>query len=311
MSSKSIKVAASGTVANVSCGFDCLGYSLDDPFDVVTIKTSPKPKINITVQGIKSDKIPLITEKNTAGKAVLSMLNNLDIKKGFNIDISKGIPPGSGIGSSAASAAAALIGVNQLLDCPLSNEDLIIHGMVGEQVASGSFHADNIAPALLGGIVLVHSYDPLEIYRLPVPNNLISTVALPDFTINTKEARGLLPKKVPLKSAVKQASNLAAFTISLYQNDFNLMGKSMVDFFAEPVRSELIPGFKSVHKSVMKTGAIGCGISGSGPSVFALSDNLKKGKEIAKLMHEEFQNNGLDSITYTSKINKNPPNILD
>ena len=311
MSSKSIKVGASGTVANVSCGFDCLGYALKEPSDILTIKASPKPKIEITVRGKKSDKIPLAPEKNTAGKAVISLLNSLELKQGFNIDIYKGIPPGSGIGSSAASAAAALIGVNQLLDCPISNKDLIIHGMVGEQVASGSFHADNITPALLGGIVLVHNYDPLEIHKLPVPDNLVSSVALPDFMINTKEARKLLPKKVPLKSAVKQASNLAAFTISLYQNNFDLMSKSMIDLFAEPFRSELIPGFKSVHKSVMNAGAIGCGISGSGPSVFALSDNLEKGQEISKIMQKEFQNNGLNSISYTSKINQSAPSILD
>tara|TARA_B100000029_G_scaffold486568_1_gene541068 strand:+ start:1381 stop:2316 length:936 start_codon:yes stop_codon:yes gene_type:complete len=311
MLGESIKVAASGTVANVSCGFDCLGYSIEKPNDIVIIKASSKPKIKLSVKGNKSDKIPLIPEKNTAGKAIISMLNSLDIKKGFNIIINKGIPPGSGIGSSAASAAAALFGVNQLLDKPLTNEDLIIHGMVGEQVASGSFHADNIAPALLGGIVLVNSYDPLEIHKLPVPDNLISTIALPDFSINTKEARGLLPKKVPLKSAVKQASNLAAFTISLYQNDYNLMGKAMMDFFAEPVRSELIPGFKSVYNVAMHAGAIGCGISGSGPSIFALSENKDLGKKIGDLMHKEFQKNGINSITYTSKINQNSPIILD
>tara|TARA_Y100000590_G_scaffold254976_1_gene286271 strand:+ start:1013 stop:1948 length:936 start_codon:yes stop_codon:yes gene_type:complete len=311
MLGESIKVAASGTVANVSCGFDCLGYSIEKPNDIVIIKASSKPKIKLSVKGNKSDKIPLIPEKNTAGKAIISMLNSLDIKKGFNIIINKGIPPGSGIGSSAASAAAALYGVNQLLDKPLTNKDLIIHGMVGEQVASGSFHADNIAPALLGGIVLVNSYDPLEIHKLPVPDNLISTIALPDFSINTKEARGLLPKKVPLKSAVKQASNLAAFTISLYQNDYNLMGKAMTDFFAEPVRSELIPGFKSVYNVAMHAGAIGCGISGSGPSIFALSENKDLGKKIGDLMHKEFQKNGINSITYTSKINQNSPIILD
>ncbi len=311
MLGESIKVAASGTVANVSCGFDCLGYSIEKPNDIVIIKASSKPKIKLSVKGNKSDKIPLIPEKNTAGKAIISMLNSLAIKKGFNIIINKGIPPGSGIGSSAASAAAALFGVNQLLDKPLTNEDLIIHGMVGEQVASGSFHADNIAPALLGGIVLVNSYDPLEIHKLPVPDNLISTIALPDFSINTKEARGLLPKKVPLKSAVKQASNLAAFTISLYQNDYNLMGKAMTDFFAEPVRSELIPGFKSVYNAAMHAGAIGCGISGSGPSIFALSENKDLGKKIGDLMHKEFQKNGINSITYTSKINQNSPIILD
>ena len=311
MLGESIKVAASGTVANVSCGFDCLGYSIEKPNDIVIIKASSKPKIKLSVKGNKSDKIPLIPEKNTAGKAIISMLNSLDIKKGFNIIINKGIPPGSGIGSSAASAAAALYGVNQLLDKPLTNKDLIIHGMVGEQVASGSFHADNIAPALLGGIVLVNSYDPLEIHKLPVPDNLISTIALPDFSINTKEARGLLPKKVPLKSAVKQASNLAAFTISLYQNDYNLMGKAMTDFFAEPVRSELIPGFKSVYNVAMHAGAIGCGISGSGPSIFALSENKDLGKKIGDLMHKEFQKNGINSITYTSKINQSSPIILD
>ena len=205
MTVKSIKVRATGSVANVSCGFDCIGYAIAKPVDTVTIKTKDSPGVHITLSGSKADTIPPAAKYNTAGKAILSLLNSLDIDQGFNVHIEKGIPPGSGLGSSAASAAAAVVGVNELLGNPLKLEELLVHGMAGEAVASGGFHADNIAPALFGGIILIRSYDPLDILQLPVPENLFSTVVLPDFAINTRDARNKLPNPVPLKSDVDQA----------------------------------------------------------------------------------------------------------
>ncbi|MBC8322902.1 MAG: homoserine kinase [Candidatus Marinimicrobia bacterium] len=310
MANKSIIVKAPATVANVSCGFDCIGYAINEPGDILTIEKQDNPGIVISISGSKSDSIPVVPENNTAGKAILSLLDALGSKQGFKIHIEKGIPPGSGIGSSAASAAAAVVGANELLDKPLNNGELLVHGMAGEAVASGGFHGDNIAPSLFGGIILIRSYDPLDILKLPVPEDLFSTAVLPDMIINTKEARQMLPKNVPLESAVEQAGNLAGFTLGLHESDFDLLGRSMVDLFAEPHRAKLIPGYENVRQSAMDTGAIGCGISGSGPAVFALSDSLEKAKNIGLAMVSTFKNSGLTSQSYCSPIHTQPPEIL-
>ena len=308
---KIIKVRATSSVANVSCGFDCIGYSIGEPSDDLTIETQDKPGIKIVISGLKAGSIPTAAENNTAGKAILSFLNTIESQQGFKIKIKKGIPPGSGIGSSAASAAAAVVGINELMGNPLPLEDLLVHGMAGEAVASGGFHADNIAPALFGGMILIRSYDPLDILNLPIPENLFSTAVLPDFTVNTKDARRMLPKRVPLKSAVEQAGNLAGFTLGLHRADFDLLGRSMVDLFAEPVRADLIPGYHLVRQAAMDTGAIGCGISGSGPALFALCNSEDTSRKVGTAMVEAFKKNGLNSIAYPSPIHRKPPEILD
>ncbi|MDP7564586.1 MAG: homoserine kinase, partial [Candidatus Marinimicrobia bacterium] len=218
--------------------------------------------------------------------------------------------PGSGLGSSAASAAAAIVGVNVLLNNPSSLKELLVHGMAGEAASAGVEHADNVAPALFGGIILIRSYNPLDILELPVPDSLFSTTVLPDFTVNTREARSILPKHVPLKTAIAQAGNLAGFTLALHNGDFDLLGRSMVDHLAEPHRAKLIPGYDHVRQSAIDTGAIGCGISGSGPSVFALSDSLEKAEKIGLAMVNAFKNSGLTSQSYCSPIHTQPPEIL-
>lgn len=311
MAKETIKVRATGSVANVSCGFDCIGYSIAAPADIITIEKKSTPGIEITMSGEGSDSIPLVPEKNTAGKSVLSLLNVIDGDSGFSMHIEKGIPPGSGLGSSAASAAAAVFGVNELMGSPLSLNDLLVHGMAGEAVASGAFHADNIAPSLFGGIILIRSYDPLDVLKLPIPKKLYSSAVLPDLTINTREARRMLPQRVPLKSAVAQAGNLAGFTLALHEDDFDLLGRSMIDLFAEPVRQELIPGYHAVKDSALENGAIGCGISGSGPAVFALSDSEAKAEAISKAMVRAFKMAGIISRYYYSPIHPSPPQILD
>ena len=311
MANKLIKVKAPATVANVSCGFDCIGYAISKPSDIVTIEKQDQLGIEISMSGIKYESIPVDPENNTAGKAIISLLNTLGSKQGFKVHIEKGIPPGSGLGSSAASAVAALVGVNELLGKPLKQDELLVHGMAGEAVASGGFHADNIAPALFGGIILIRSYEPLDILHLPVPKNLFSTAVLPDFEVNTRDARRMLPERVPLKSAVEQAGNLAGFTLGLHESDFDLLGRSMVDLFAEPIRAELIPGYHAVQQTAMDCGAIGCGISGSGPSLFALSDSFEKAEKIGANMVKAFKNAGLNSVAYHSPIHTHPPEIVD
>ena len=311
MANKLIKVKAPATVANVSCGFDCIGYAISKPSDIVTIEKQDQLGIEISMSGIKYESIPVDPENNTAGKAIISLLNTLGSKQGFKVHIEKGIPPGSGLGSSAASAVAALVGVNELLGKPLKQDELLVHGMAGEAVASGGFHADNIAPALFGGIILIRSYEPLDILHLPVPKNLFSTAVLPDFEVNTRDARRMLPERVPLKSAVEQAGNLAGFTLGLHESDFDLLGRSMVDLFAEPIRAELIPGYHAVQQTAMDYGAIGCGISGSGPSLFALSDSFEKAEKIGANMVKAFKKAGLNSAAYHSPIHTLPPEILE
>ena len=307
----SIKVRASGTVANVSCGFDCLGYSLYSPFDILEITKNNLNKICITMNGLGSKNIPTDPKYNTAGRAVLSLLSALEINQGFDIKIEKGIPPGSGIGSSACSAVGAVFGVNQLLETPLSNEEILVHAMEGEAVAAGEIHADNVAPSLLGGIVLIRSYDPLDFLQISVPDNLWSTVVLPDYLINTKEARDILPNKVLLKSAIIQSGNLASFILGLEKSDYNLISRSMKDLFAEPFRKKIIPGFKNVKKSALENGAIGCGISGSGPAIFAFSTKENIALKVGEMMQDSFKLVGLSSKKYISKINQNVPEILD
>ncbi len=308
---ESIKVRANATVANVSCGFDCLGYAISEPADIVRISKKNSPGIKISISGKKADTIPLTPKNNTAGKALLSLLESLNIKQGFKVHIDKGIHPGSGLGSSAASAVGAVYGANKLLNSPLKTEELIEHCMVGEIVSSGTSHADNVAAALLGGFILVRSYNPLDIIKLPVPKKLVSINVLPDYILNTKEARKILPTHLPLSSAIEQAGNISGFIVGLYEQDLNLLGRSMVDLIGEPVRSILIPGYESVHKSAMDLGAIGCGISGSGPSVFALSDSIDKANLIGHKMVKSFKNVGLESELFISSIHKSSPQILD
>ena len=311
MINKSIRVQATASVANVSCGFDCLGFSIKGPFDIIRIEEKKTAGLEIIVTGKKCNNIPLDPKKNTAGKALLSFLNEVSEEPKYKIHIEKGIPPGSGLGSSAASAVSSVFGINALLDYPLNDHELLVHAMEGESAASGSLHADNVAPALFGGIILVRSYNPLDTISLPVPKNLFCTAVLPNLAVNTNEARKILPENITLGSAVEQSSNLAGFIAGLYEEDYELIGKSMIDLFAEPHRSKLIPHYKKLKKSALESGAIGCGISGSGPSIFALS----KCEEIAKNIGENFCNSynkyGISSISYHSKINLDPPKILD
>jgi len=306
-----IRIKAGASVANVSCGFDCLGYAIADPNDIVTIKKSDSPEISISIAGYGKEVIPTLAENNTAGLAVKSLLTALDIQTGFSIHIEKGIPPGSGMGSSAASATAAVEGINQILGLPLKQEDLLVHAMAGEVASAGVFHGDNVAPSLLGGMTLIRSSEPLDILQIPVPENLWSTVIQVDYTVNTKDAREMLPRSVALKSAINQAGNLAGFTLGMVNSDFDLISRSMEDLFAEPVRQELIPGYKCVKSSAMENGAIGCGISGSGPAMFAFSKSQKDAETIGNSMVDAFHNVGLISRSYVSLIDQSGPEILD
>ena len=311
MPDNSLRIRTSATVANVTCGFDSLGYAISGLYDTILIKSKNSSGINITIDGLNAKGIPSNPKQNTAGMAVISLLNKLGINQGFDLHIEKGIPKGGGLGSSAASAAAAIFGVNNFLGNPLDLNDLLIHGIEGEKVVSGDGHADNIAPALFGGITLIKGRKKLDVIELPIPSNLYSTVVLPDVVINTMEARKILPNQIPLNDAIYQARNLATFIHALHISDFDLLGSCMEDLFAEPIRSNLIPYYNEIYKISMNEGAIGFGISGSGPATFALCSSEEIALRVGSSMSKFLINNGIECLTFTSPINKNSTLILD
>lgn len=311
-----IKVFAPATVANVACGFDIMGFAVDNPGDVIEIWLKDEP--GVVIQDITGDdgKLPRDPEKNTAGVAVNRMLAHKNIPFGVDIVLHKYMPLGSGLGSSSASAVAGLHAVNELLfeHAPEyaydRKEDLLPFAMEGERIACGSAHADNVAPALIGGFILVRSYQPLDVIKIPTPESLHCTIFHPHIEVQTKDARGILKKQLLMKDAIVQWGNTAGLIAGLWQCDFGLIGRSMEDVIVEPVRSILIPGFDKVKSAAMEAGALGCGISGSGPSLFALSKNRKSAEAIGKAMHDAFASIYVDGETYISPINRNGPKII-
>lgn len=296
-----VTVHAPGTVANLVCGFDVLGMCLNEPNDVMHVTLLNERKITIT----SSDGYPLPTDPamNTAGAPLIEMLDELNEHIGFEVVIEKHIKPGSGIGSSAASAAGAVVAANHLLGNIFSNEDLIRFAMFGEKVASGVKHADNIAPCIYGGITLIRSIFPLDIITIPAPNFYI-TVVHPQIEVRTSDARQILRKEVLLKDAIKQWGNIAGLVAGFLKNDLDLVGRSLEDVIIEPVRSILIPGFDEVKSRCKQVGALGGGISGSGPSLFMISANRAIAEAVEKEMQQVFHQIGIEYHTYISTLNK-------
>lgn len=304
----SIKLFCPATIANLSCGFDVLGLCLDNVGDEMTIRKTAEKGIKITK--IVGADLPLETEKNVAGVAALAMISNLNLDFGFEIEIYKKIKAGSGIGSSAASAAGAVFGINELLGRPFSTKDLIPFAMEGEKLASGSAHADNVAPALLGGFVLVRSYNPLDIIKIKSPEELYAIVIHPQIELKTSDARSVLKQNVTLKQAVIQCGNLGGLISGLYTNDYDLIGRSLNDEIVEPLRSVLIPKFDLVKQKAIENGALGGGISGSGPSIFALSKGKETAEKVAKAMSEVYEEMNLKYEIHVSKVNPDGIKIL-
>jgi homoserine kinase len=297
--SKSVQVHAPATVANLVCGFDVLGMALHRPDDVMTLTLKDEP--GITIEHTDIYQLPTDPEKNVAGAALLAMLEELDNPPGFHLVTDKRIKPGSGLGSSAASSAGAVVAANHLLGNPFSNEDLVRFAMNGEKVASGVKHADNIAPAIYGGITLIRSIFPLDIVQLSGPP-LFVTVVHPQIEVRTADARQILRKEVQLKSAIKQWGNIAGLVAGLLKQDYALIGRSLEDVIIEPVRSILIPGFDEVKSQSREAGALGGGISGSGPSIFMLSENESTANSVEQLMQEVYIRLGIDFKTYVTSI---------
>ncbi len=305
---RTIKVAAPGTVANLVCGFDVLGLCLHNPFDEMTVTIIPEKTVKLQ----SADGYPLPTDpmQNTAGAPLIEMLQELDADFGFDVLIHKKIKPGSGVGSSAASAAGAVVAANRLLNNYFDQTQLVRFAMAGEKVASGVKHADNVAPCIFGGVTLIRSIFPLDIVQVPAPE-LWVTVVHPQIEVRTSDARQILKKQVLLKDAIKQWGNIAGLVAGLMQNDYALIGRSLEDVIIEPVRSILIPGFDEVKTKSREAGALGGGISGSGPSIFMLSINKETAEKVSKVMQEIYTRIGLDHHLYVTRINNEGVTTLE
>ncbi|MCX2719938.1 homoserine kinase [Lentiprolixibacter aurantiacus] len=304
-----VRIFCPATIANISCGFDVLGVALDSVGDEMTLRKTDTPGIRITK--IIGQEIPLETEQNVAGVAALALLGECDFSGGIEIEIEKKIKPGSGIGSSAASAAGAAFGLNLLLGNPFNRHQLVRFAMQGEKLASGVAHADNVAPALLGGFTLVRSYDPLDVIKLNTPEQLYATIIHPQIEVKTADSRKILKTGISLKDGIRQWGNVGGLIAGLYTEDYDLISRSLEDHIVEPIRSMLIPGYDDLKGAAVKAGALGVGISGSGPSVFALSKGSAKAREVADAFRSAYSVVGVPFEIHVSKINQEGIKVLE
>jgi len=304
-----IRVYAPATVANVACGFDIFGFAVNHPGDEIVLEKRSDPGIIIKEITGDGGRLPLDVSKNTAGIAIQKFLEFIGKPdQGFIISLHKDMPLGSGLGSSAASAVAGVFAANELMGKPLKQSELLPFAMEGERVACGSAHADNVGPSLLGGFVIIRSYQPLDIVQIKTPEDLFASIVHPQIEVNTKDARGILDKEISLSSTITQMGNVAGLVAGLLLPDYNLIGRSLVDVIIEP--SILIPQFAEVKAAAIEAGALGCSISGSGPSLFALSKGKSTADRVAKAMGDEFKKVGIGSEQYVSNINQQGPIIL-
>jgi len=308
---ESIRVFAPASVANVSCGFDILGFALKSPGDEIILKKNNSGKVRIIEITGDDGKLPFEADRNSASAVIQNILEHFKLNLGIDISLHKKMPLGSGLGSSAASSVAAAYAINILLDGPLDTFEVLKFATYGEKVACGSDHADNVAPALFGGFVLIRSYDPLDVIKLPAPEELYASVIHPHIEIKTKDARDILKKQIQLKNAIKQWGNVGGLISGLYTSDYDLIGRSMEDHIIEPIRSILIPGYDAVKAAALDSGVLGCGISGSGPSVFALSKGIHVAEVAGQKMNKEFKKIGIESDIYVSKVNNQGPIVLE
>lgn len=304
---KQVKVKCPGTVANLVCGFDILGMALQAPYDIMEVTLLNEPKV--VMHNRDAYNLPTEPEKNVAGVVLLSMMEKIGGNIGFDVTIEKHIKPGSGIGSSAASAAGAAVAANHLLGNIFSSDEVVQFAMNGEKLASGVKHADNIAPCILGGVSLIRSIHPLDIVSIPSPD-LFVTVVHPQIEVRTSDARQILRQQVLLKDAIRQWGNIAGLVAGFMKNDTDLIGRSLEDVIIEPIRSILIPGFDELKRNCKNAGALGGGISGSGPSVFMLSKEEATAKAVEAEMQAVYNSIGIDYHTYVTTINKKGVEIL-
>jgi homoserine kinase len=307
-----IKAFAPATVANVACGFDIFGFAVDEPGDVVEVTRRDEPGIVITDITGDEGRLPRDASRNAVTVVMQHLLTKLNIHDfGCEVVLHKNMPLGSGMGSSAASAVAGVFAMNELLDRPFTRQELLPFAIEGERIACGSAHADNVGPALMGGFVVIRSYHPLDVFSVPVPESLHCTLVHPDIEVNTKDARFILRNEVSLKNTISQMGNVAGLITGLMKEDFDLISRSLVDVIIEPVRAILIPEFNEVKQAALDHGALGCSISGAGPSMFALSRSRADAERIGKAMQDTFELAGISSKLHVSGINKEGPKLLE
>jgi homoserine kinase len=297
---KAITIKSPASIANLVCGFDIIGLALEEPYDIMHLELKDEP--GLIISHIDQYGLPVEIDKNVAGVALASLMKEIEPEIGFKLTIDKRIMPGSGLGSSAASAAGAVFAANELLGKRFDNQALIRFAMNGEKLASGVKHADNIAPCLLGGITLVRSIFPLDVIDIPSPP-LYITVIHPQIEVMTADARKILKQEVPLKLAIKQWGNVAGLIAGLMKGDYNLIGRSLEDVIIEPARNILIPGFEEVKMNTKAAGALGGGISGSGPSIFMLSETKDIAYRVEEEMKKVYAPMGIDFKTYVTTLN--------
>jgi homoserine kinase len=303
MKQKKITAFAPATVANVSCGFDVFGFAVSAPGDEVEMELVDDEGVVIRAITGDSGALPRDAGKNTVGVAVLEFLKSQHSKQGVALTLHKRLPLGSGMGSSAASAVAALAAVNHLFGNPLSRIELLPFAVEAERIACGAAHADNVAPSLLGGFVLIRNQQTLDVVEIPVPSELMCVLVHPHIEIKTRDARQILKQTISLRDATTQWGNTAALVAGLMKSDYELIGRALHDVVAEPVRSALIPHYDVIKHAAIRAGALGCGISGSGPTLFALCKGEAIAKKVAKAMTDSFAAIALRSEAYVSKIN--------
>jgi homoserine kinase len=299
---KEVTAFAPATVSNVACGFDVLGFALATPGDEVTARLVP---VGVSIEGIAGDdgRLPRDAARNTAGVAAQALLRAVGERRGVALTIRKGLPLSSGLGGSAASAAAAVVAVDALFELHAPIGTLVACALEGERLGAGSAHADNIAPALCGGFVLVRCPSPPDIIRLPVPAGLTAVVVHPALEIETAKARSLLGETVPLADAIRQWANLGALVDGLHRGDFAQIARSLEDTIAEPRRAPLVPGLAAIKRAALDAGALGCSLSGSGPSLFALCRSAADAEQVASAMTAAVRAEiGGEPQTYVSSI---------
>lgn len=307
---KKIKCYAPATVANVVCGYDVLGFAIENPGDEVVVSFNDSNKTVITKIEGDNGKLPLNAEKNVVGHVVNLFLQQIKSDQGVDIELYKKMPLNSGLGSSAASSVGALVAVNELFGNPLTRTELLPLAMEGERLASGNAHADNVAPSLLGGLVLIRSYEPLDVIKLPSEMDLFVVSVHPHVDVPTGEARKIIRQQVPLKKAVEQWGNVAGLVAGFCTNDTALIGRSMKDVIIEPIRSMLIPYFDEMKATALAHHAIGFGISGSGPSVFALCKKEEEAHTIASALHQLLSERNIICESLVTRINNKGAVIL-
>lgn len=296
-----IKAFAPATVANVCCGFDVLGFALENIGDDVTIQELGRDEV--VVSAITGNmQLSKKTEENVVGIIATNMLRKLNHTNGLDIQLNKGLGIGSGLGSSAASSVAIAFAVNELFDKPFSTKELLEFAMEGERFASGTAHADNVAPALIGGFTLIKSYEPLDIISVPVKVKLYCSIVHPQVELKTSLSREILKREISLRAAVKQSGNIAGLMLGLIQGDYDLIARSLNDDIIEPQRGSLIPLFYKAKKAAIDAGALGAGISGSGPSLFALSKSPEEAEKIKTAFENVYLGTGITVHAFTSLV---------